>query len=229
MSSRRKTDRVSHLGKGYDMIWRDLIRNGFPIGERPGNIPFTHSTTVSLDDPMTRRRLAQYLGFFQEFDSPVLDIGSPNPMRMEIERTMRERGTSIEIENTVDTDFNESVQAPRNNYRTILCFEVIEHVMNPLNFMRQIRDLMVPGGVMYLSTPKLALMSILSSAFHFTEYKPAQLTQLFQWAGFRVEEEVVFSVFPWWYVFKGLRPAWRVCFQRYMVFRLRNTAGPASS
>ena len=208
------------------MTWGDLIKYGFPIGERPGDIPFTHSTTVSIEDPMTRRRLDQYLAFFTDFDSPVLDIGPPNPMRFEIERTMQQRGTKVEIDNTVETDLNETVQAPHGSYGTILCFEVIEHIMNPLNFMRQLRALMVPGGVVYISTPRLPLMSILSSTYHFTEYKPAQLTQLFRWAGFLVERECVFSVFPWWYIILGFRPAWRVLFQRYVVFRLRNPTVP---
>jgi SAM-dependent methyltransferase len=199
-----------------------LIENGFPIGESPGKIPFTHSTSVGLEDHMTVKRLHEYLTFFDEYKTPVLDIGGLNNMGKAVESDIQNRGhKDVKMENTLESDFNEMVRAPRQNYGTVFCFEVLEHVMNPLLFMRELHKLLDHSGVLYISTPKAALMSIYASSYHFTEYKEPKLETLFTWAGFVVEKKKVFSVYPWWHALLGFRPLWRLMFQRYIVYKLR--------
>jgi len=51
------------------MNLKSLVENGFPIGEKPGRIPFTHSLgTDTFRDPMTRKRLAETLSIIEEFE-----------------------------------------------------------------------------------------------------------------------------------------------------------------
>ncbi len=205
------------------MYLKSLLENGFPIGEKPGRIPFTHTLgTDSFRDPMTSKRLAETLRIIEEFDPPILDISGPNIFSQEIGKVLSEKtGRELKVENTLECDFNDGILAPGSRYRTIMCFEVIEHVMNPLNVMRDIFRLLEPGGVVYISTPRMPLISIYSSTFHFTEYKESKIEILFRWAGFEVEKKKKFNVFPWWIPFTGFRPLWRFTFQRLVVFKLR--------
>lgn len=199
-----------------------IIENGFPIGETPGKIPFTHSTSVGLEDYMTVKRLNEYLDFFDEYKSPVLDIGAPNNMGKAIESDFQNRGYGdVKMDNTLESDFNEIVRAPREKYGTIFCFEVLEHVMNPLSFMRELHNLLDHAGVLYISTPRAAFISIYASNYHFAEYKEPKLETLFAWAGFVLEKKKIFSVYPWWHAVMGIRPLWRLIFQRYIVYKLR--------
>ena len=198
-----------------------LVEEGFPIGEKPGKVPFSHTTTVTIADPRTKKRFEECFSFFDDFEAPVLDIGGVNVMGEAIKERFSELGRAhITIDNTLECDFNEELIAPGGNYRTILCFEVIEHVMNPLLFMRNIHRLLGQGGVVYLSTPKAPLMSILSSNYHLTEYKQTRLEQLFRWAGFEIEKTKMYNVHPWLSAFEGIRPLWKLVFQRYVIFKL---------
>ncbi len=204
-----------------------LIENGFPIGEKPGRVPFTHTTTVSLDDIRTRKRFEECFTFFEEFDMPILDVGGENVMGEAIKQRYVGQGrTGFKIDNTRESDFNETVLAPGNKYKTILCFEVIEHVMNPLHFIQEIYKLLDANGVLYISTPKAPFINILSSTYHFTEYKQSKMEQLFKWAGFRVEKSKVFNVHPWWSALTGVRPLWKYIFQWYVIYKLTRPGTP---
>jgi 2-polyprenyl-3-methyl-5-hydroxy-6-metoxy-1,4-benzoquinol methylase len=50
----------------------------------------------------------------------------------------------------IDKGIQESID---RQYDAACCFEVIEHVENPWNLMREIRSVLKPGGLLLLSTP----------------------------------------------------------------------------
>jgi 2-polyprenyl-3-methyl-5-hydroxy-6-metoxy-1,4-benzoquinol methylase len=50
-------------------------------------------------------------------------------------------------------DLSAAGQAWKGKVDVAVCFSVIEHVADPVAFLRQIRDLMAPGGRLLLSTP----------------------------------------------------------------------------
>ena len=118
-------------------------------------------------------------------------------------------------------DFNSRLIAPGEKYDTIFCFEVIEHVMNPLNLLLQLRSLLSESGRVYLSTPAMGLITWYQYAEHFAEYKLKNLRAMIHHAGFVIEAEDVFCPYPWWFVAWGVRPLLRVLFHRNVVFRLR--------
>lgn len=176
-------------------------------------IPFASGPT-SRDVGVTNRA-KHYIKFIDEASGPILDVGNWNYVSEMLERAFR-----IGLDSTLDSDFNDIVTAPQKRYNTIFCFEVIEHVMNPLQFMGQLRDLLYPNGVLYVSTPRLFL-GIYHSPHHFTEYKPKKLEILFKYAGLVIEKSGLHCQFPVWWGLTGIRPAFRVLFHRNRVWKLR--------
>jgi 2-polyprenyl-3-methyl-5-hydroxy-6-metoxy-1,4-benzoquinol methylase len=58
----------------------------------------------------------------------------------------------------VQLDFNQQDFASElgpGSFRLITCVEVIEHVENPIGFLRNVKRLLKPGGVAVLTTPNL--------------------------------------------------------------------------
>jgi hypothetical protein len=126
---------------------------------------------------------------------PSLDIGDKNYI-----------GTYLGIEgNTLPYDFNFAISAPADRYKTITCFEVLEHIMNPLDFMFFLSERLDDDGRLYLSTPVLPFISWYQWNEHFTEYKEVNLEILFEYAGFKIVRKRVFRPFKWWFYFTGFR------------------------
>lgn len=78
----------------------------------------------------------------------MADIGSRSVMTNLLSNELR---TQIY---TIDTnDFNFDSLNSDIMFNTILCFEVLEHLQNPLWFLKQVKSLLKPDGVLYLSIP----------------------------------------------------------------------------
>ncbi len=160
------------------------------------NRPFDEEFGIWREDSNTIKRAEVYEKFMGKISHPSLDIGSKNFI-----------GSILNIEdNTIDCDFNWSVMAPEIKYKTITCFEVIEHVMNPLAFMVNLKRLLDTDGKIYLSTPVIPFISWYQWSEHFTEYKEKPFDVMLRYAGFRVVSKKVFRPFKWWFYFTGFRP-----------------------
>ena len=170
------------------------------------------------DENELRRSLKHRLKVTQDFighsiaDMKTLDIGQSNKL-----------GRSLGIKhNTLDTDFNRSIDAPSGNYDLITCFEVLEHVMNPLFMMDRIYGLLKPGGVCYLTTPIRKRTDVFYGCRgHFTEYKPREMRLLFKYVGFKEMKYRKFLYWDWDFMFWGVRPFFRVLTQRHQLWELR--------
>lgn len=64
-----------------------------------------------------------------------------------------------------------------NNYDTIICFQVIEHIEKDGLLLREIKRVLKPGGSLFLTTPN-KLTSLTRNPFHIREYKPQQMQAL---------------------------------------------------
>lgn len=114
---------------------------------------------------------------------------------------------------------------PDGRFDTILCWETMEHFnFNPVKFVRELHRVLRPGGRVYITVPNRAsfqaLWSLLSGrgeqavvgsyfqfenyesngkkafyGFHWREYAPPELRELFTRAGFEVEVCTSFTVF----------------------------------
>ncbi len=160
------------------------------------NIPFDETCGIWRRDANTERRAEIYSEFMGKIQHPSLDVGHKNYI-----------GDLLKIEdNTLECDFNFNVVAVKDDYKTITCFEVIEHVMNPLAFMVNLKRLLDKDGKIYLSTPVIPFISRYQWSEHFTEYKEKPFDVMLRYAGFRVVSKKVFRPFKWWFYFTGFRP-----------------------
>ncbi len=158
----------------------------------------------------------KWLGTFPP-EKEILDIGPENLLTQTLKNEL-----GLSIVNT-EGDLNFGDWQPSGQYPIAFCFEVIEHVQNPLVLLREIRKRMVPGGTLYLSCPK-ATFRLLQMSAHFNEMDEYRLRTLFDLADcFRIEQfGTTGSNYPWFIFWRGFRPLLRAVFEKS--FYLRATA-----
>lgn len=142
----------------------------------------------------------------------TLDIGPPNAF-----------GQALEIKDNTTGDLNDGVVAPSKDYDLILFSEILEHLMNPLQAMRDCYRLLRPGGLCIVCTPKASWHTgfFYQSPHHFTEYKPDRLRKMFEYAGFSVVKYKTINIWDKRFALYGFRPLLRVLFHRSQLWMLR--------
>lgn len=188
------------------------------------NIPYAdHDYEHDARDFCTQRRLEYTLKFIDPMDlcgKKVLDIGPPNYVGGEIEKRF-----GVILDNT-ECNLNWWINSPRIGYNTVLCLEVVEHLMNALVLAVEVRGNLDTGGILYLSTPvrnKYGFM--FNETQHFTEYSEAAIRTLLDYAGFDILKHETFRSIPFWRGMKEgggiFRTALRVSSQRTQLVKAR--------
>jgi len=152
----------------------------------------------------------QFIG--RELGGRVLDVGPRNPFT---ELLCARYGTSID---NTEGDLNELQLT--GSYDVVFHLEVLEHLMNPLFHLRQVRGVLRDDGVVYLSTP-VGKPHFLWSPYHFHEFHPRELRALLSAAGFSVGRRAEFLFHPVPFYFSGIRPFLRLLFERCQICELR--------
>ena len=142
----------------------------------------------------------------------ALDIGERSKFTEFLEKHFRTKIANTNIDLDVDS--------LTGKYDTIFCFEVIEHLFNPLNIMLQAHKILKDDGRLYLSTPK-AKPHFLWWEYHFHEFHKRELLKLIKRAGFEVVKIEYHRVHPLWLGFTGFRPFLRMLMQRKCLVELR--------
>jgi len=154
-------------------------------------------------------RAKQTLNFIDKIIFPACDLGENNPLK-EIINTNIE---SIEI----DLDHEKL----NNQYQTILCFEVLEHLFNPLFALESMKNALLPNGFIYLSTPYQP--HFIWGKHHFHEIDTKRLIWLFDKAGLKIVKQDKATVAGRWYQhINGIRPLIRY-FQKTRLYQLSKT------
>lgn len=140
-----------------------------------------------------------------------LDIGDRSTITPELEKYF-----GFKFDNTsIDLDY---AWIP-NKYNVITCFEVLEHLFNPLNCLTEINHALLPGASLYISTPKHKPYFLWGDHFH--EMHEKQILALFNRAGFEIiRRETIFTV-PLRSLLTGIRPWIRLFYDRVWLFELR--------
>ncbi len=90
-------------------------------------------------------------------------------------------------------------------FSTVLLFDVIEHVKNDTNLVRQARDLLVPGGHLVISVPShpSEWRNDDYNYGHFRRYEPKKLKVSLEKLGFKVLEMQDYT-FPFFWLMRRL-------------------------
>jgi hypothetical protein len=172
-------------------------------------IPFAYrgdSDRMSKQIPHRLKAVKKFIG--RDISTfKTLDIGTSN-----------EFGRRLGLkDNTLETDLNSTVEAPSQDYDLIGCFEVIEHLMNPLMLLVRCHSLLQSSGVLYLSTPR-PFFGFLQGPQHLTEYKKSRMIQMLDYAGFEVTKTQKIRFWEWSFMFYGFRPIFRTLFHRCIIY-----------
>jgi SAM-dependent methyltransferase len=102
----------------------------------------------------------------------------------------RNRGLNVTAGDLAEADFGTDF------FDVITAFEVLEHVNEPVKLLAQVRRLLRPGGLFYLTTPNFdallrhaerAEFAMLGYPEHLCFYTPNSIKRLAHGGGFRVE------------------------------------------
>jgi 2-polyprenyl-3-methyl-5-hydroxy-6-metoxy-1,4-benzoquinol methylase len=130
--------------------------------DSPGIV--TSPDTIS---PRIMQQLYDFMGC--DIQSPVVELSPPNVKMSHICE-----GYNLPIRYIYKIDYNfDRLSKHENLYRTVFCFEVLEHLQNPLLFLRNVKKIMRTDGVLYLSTPNRPRW--MWPEFHFNEMSPERL------------------------------------------------------
>lgn len=142
------------------------------------------------------------LKHIRDIEEPVLDIGPEN--RFSINLNMFLQKVIHNTEGNLDLD---KWTAPLEKYKTIFCFEVIEHLMSPRFFLERLKEYMTEDSILFLTYPRR--IELMWTDIHFHEYSKTRFRHLLKESGFVIEDYEQ----HWWlnHKFKiGIRPILRL-------------------
>jgi 2-polyprenyl-3-methyl-5-hydroxy-6-metoxy-1,4-benzoquinol methylase len=125
-----------------------------------------------------------------------LDVGCSSGVFVEAARQLGMEAEGIEISETAGQQgkarglpiFRSTLEAwnPAYRYSTITAFDVIEHVLDPLDFLEHARRLLEPGGTLVITTPNQASLprKLMGSRWYF--YIPEEHLHFFNPATLRL-------------------------------------------
>jgi len=156
-----------------------------------------------------------------EFISPkgrCVDIGPENAKMEYIKKHF-----DIEVVQMDSEDFNWRHIYSDNyghTFQTVFCFEILEHLQNPLFFMREVKSLIRPsGGTLYLSTP--GRIQWLWTDKHFIEMSPKRLQKwILEPLGLRIVRKQRLRITPSLRHF-GIRPIIRLFTNNTWIYEIK--------
>ena len=151
-------------------------------------------------------RAKQTIEFIDEIRFPACDLGENNPLKEMI---------NLKIESLkIDFDY----KAIANKYKTIFCFEVLEHLFNPLFALESMKNALLKDGFIYLSTP--CQPHFIWGKHHFHEIDTGRLMWLFDRAELKIIKQGKATIAGKWYNhIQGVRPLIRL-FQKTRLYKL---------
>lgn len=76
----------------------------------------------------------------------------------------------------------EQIALPHNSFSSVISFETIEHLANPEDFLSEVRRVLKPSGLFFISTPNALVTKpfegIPLNPYHVKEYTPQELQEI---------------------------------------------------
>jgi SAM-dependent methyltransferase len=174
------------------------------------NVPFSGMYTAHLPAINNKHRLKIFQRFIGWKVKPdhldVLDVGARNFI-----------GLQLGITDFTKGDLNHEMRTDKEQYDVILCFEVLNHLMNHEDALRRIYDRLKPGGKLYLSTPRprQGWPTWVHGRGNYVEIPARSLRLILEYVGFKITREKVCNPWPLRFVFYGIRPPFRYIINRF--------------
>ncbi|MFH1011610.1 MAG: methyltransferase domain-containing protein [bacterium] len=142
-----------------------------------------------------------------------VDLGDWTPLTKRIEEVLQCRVCNTAFDFDAPTlewqvKCAEGTSTDTDMFDFLCLFEVLEHLMNPLNFLRSCREHLKRDGRLFLSTP-LGKPRFLWWEHHFHEMYLPELLDLLKAAGFSAKRMEICRIRPWGFYLKGIRPLLR--------------------
>ena len=142
-----------------------------------------------------KRRVSRTLRLFRRYtapgliQTPWLDVGAGGSYMRD---RLKEQFNINFYTSEIDLDF-EKYEYEDGFFKTITSFEVLEHLLNPLNHLIELRRVLAPDGNLFLTTPNdYSLIYKAEHLFnrkyhpHFHQFSGRDLRNIMEKAGFRV-------------------------------------------
>jgi SAM-dependent methyltransferase len=216
---------ASNLNQAADGLWTS--KNHTPVSYPAQGMDFTYELEEQSYWFIHRNRcISAVIDHFRP-QGALFDIGGGNGF---VSQAIRQLGIPTVL---VEPDPSGSRHALERGLAPVICaslqdanfypdsmdavglFDVLEHIENDLDFLKQIHTLVKPGGRLFLTVPAYqALWSIDDvSAGHFRRYRLKKLSHLLNQAGFKVDfATYIFFLLPFpIFLFRALpsRMGWR--------------------
>jgi SAM-dependent methyltransferase len=179
---------------------------------------------VALKQPSLLRRYDKTIAFITTTvpigtlqQSTILDSGEPNPFTYWLERNHK-----IRVSNTppdLDFDYCHRETHVAQSFDYVFALEILEHLMNPLAFLEYLVARLKPDGRIFLSTP-FVRPRFLWSKYHVTEYFPDKIEEMAAKSGLSILRYKRANVYPFTAGLLGIRPLFRLWFERIMFFEM---------
>ena len=160
-----------------------------------------------LYDNQTVRRYKNTKVFLSQFtiNGNVLDIGGANWIGNKLAEDF-----GLEY-HTTNCDLDYGFDAT-DKYDNIFCFEVLEHLFNPLFCLENIKKHLKPDGKIFISIPKRH-PHLLWGKNHFHEFDRDRFRYMLEQAKLKViKQKTCLQRYDWIFYFTGIRPILRLLF-----------------
>lgn len=157
-------------------------------------------------DSQNQRRYKYVKRFLDKFQpkGKLLDIGGANVLGMKLARDF-----NLEYE-TTNEDLDYTVDA-NGKYDTIFIFEVLEHLMNPLLCLNNVKKYCKENTQIFISVPRQ--QHLFWNQYHFHEFDKKRFEYLIEKAGLKIIGSSSFIArFDWLFYITGIRPILRLLF-----------------
>lgn len=149
------------------------------------------SDTDPSDSPLHQRLLKAYVIAKDEVRGDVLEVGCGEGRGIDLLLAKANSFTAIDkIDQALEVLRRRYPQGKfiagnippfgglaDNQFDTVICFQVIEHIENDLEFIREIHRVLRPGGQAWITTPNRP-MSLTRNPWHVREYTGNELAAL---------------------------------------------------
>ncbi|AHM59928.1 Methyltransferase type 11 [Flammeovirgaceae bacterium 311] len=148
------------------------------------------SETIQSDNPIHQRLLKPYLYVEDKIGGVVAEIGCGDGRGIELLAPKSSRYIALDKSTAIakkrakgykNVEFIETLIPPiplaDNTFDVVLCFQVIEHIVDDTLFLEELHRILKPGGKLYLTTPNIDL-TLTRNPWHIREYKADELTRL---------------------------------------------------